>query len=93
MAKETMKAIFKVTPEGKECIAFLPEVLSNPGNIFSYMHVGQGGEASSEFFYECSPASWDESHELETEISNVYDVEVIRIKRLPRWWSWFDKFE
>ena len=34
MAKETMKAIFKVTPQDNECIAFLPEVLANPGPSF-----------------------------------------------------------
>lgn len=93
MAEETMKVIFKLTPHDKECIAFLPEVLANPGTIFSYMHVGQGGEADREFFYECRLAKWETSHDLETEIANLYDVDVIRMKRLPNWWSWFDKYE
>lgn len=93
MAEETMKAIFKMTPDGKECIAFLPEVLANPGTIFSYMHVGQGGEACKEFFYECSPANVEDFRDLEAEIADLYDVVVIRAKRLPKYWSWFDKFE
>lgn len=93
MANETMKAIFKVTPQDNECIAFLPEVLANPGTIFSYMHVGQGGEASKEFFYQCSPANFEDFRDLEAEITDLYDVVVIRAKRLPKYWSWFDKFE
>lgn len=93
MAKETMKAIFKVTPQDNECIAFLPEVLANPGTIFSYMHVGQGGEADREFFYQCAPATPEEFHDLEIELANLYEVDLIVMKRLPNWWSWFDKFE
>lgn len=33
-----------------EVLAFLPDVPANPGNVMSYQHVGQHGEASVEFY-------------------------------------------
>lgn len=38
-----------------EVIAFLPDTEARPGNITSYQHVGQHGEASLEFYRECTP--------------------------------------
>lgn len=40
----------KRTGEGGEAILFLPDLLANPGNVMSYEHTGQHGEASMEFF-------------------------------------------
>ena len=37
-------------------IAFLPDVPANPGNVMSYEHLGQHGEASLEFYrYSTAP--------------------------------------
>lgn len=40
----------KRTNEGGEAILFLPDISANPGNIMSYQHLGQHGEASIDFF-------------------------------------------
>jgi len=93
MEKETVRVIFKITPYTGDCIAFLPDALATPGAIMAYMHVGQHAEACKEYFYDCTHATLDESKELEEEIVKIYDAEVIRIKRLPSWWSWFDTGE
>ena len=67
MDKTNCRVIFKMTPLHPEyddnpdfrdalqpeCIAFLLDVDANFGNVMSYMHIGQHGEASVEFFQAC----------------------------------------
>lgn len=36
-------------------IAFLPDVEANPGNIMSYEHMGQHGEASMDYYWSTKP--------------------------------------
>lgn len=84
-----MRAIFKVCPKSNDVIAFLPDVIANPGMIMSYMHVGQHGEASREFFYECKHASVEQATELLDELAQIYQEVIFVSKRLPNWWSWF----
>lgn len=67
-----MRAIFKVCPKSNDVIAFLPDVIANPGMIMSYMHMGQHGEASREFFYECKHASVEQATELLDELAQIY---------------------
>ena len=47
--KEYTKVIFKMAKyaghQGEEVLAFFPGASANPGNIMSYAHVGQHGEA------------------------------------------------
>lgn len=40
-----------------EAIAFMPDAEANPGMIVSYMHIGQHGEASIPFYWQCRPLS------------------------------------
>lgn len=40
-----IKVILRKNKDG-DMIAFLPEIPANYGNIMSYMHIGQHGEAS-----------------------------------------------
>ena len=36
-------------------IAFLPDVEANPGNVMSYEHMGQHGEASMDYYWSTKP--------------------------------------
>lgn len=62
------KVIFKKDRKDGEVIAFFPETMFdgsvNPGNIMSYVHNGQSGEASLDYFHSCRPCS-DESEYAE----------------------------
>ena len=63
------RVIFKMS-DG-ECIAFLLDCPSNYGNVLSYMHVGQHGEASVEFFRECKLATEEEYKDLREELESI----------------------
>lgn len=55
---ELDRVILKSCPNGqKEAIAFLPDAPANPGNVLSYQHLGQHGEASYAFYLACRPLS------------------------------------
>ena len=75
-----MKVIFRKTKEG-EIIAFLPEVLSYQGNIMSYSHIGQHGEASLQYYYETEKASPNEYAELFAELTEIYSNCPLEIKQ------------
>ncbi len=73
-------------PDG-ELIAFLPDVTANVGHIMSYMHIGQHGEASVEFYQKDTEALQDydakDAVMLICELQNIgYNVRVV--KRLTR---------
>jgi hypothetical protein len=79
------RCIFKMTPSHmgeKEVVAFLVDVPANPYSIMSYMHVGQHGEATREFFYDCKLATPDEYADLKSELQSIGYRLIIR-KRLP----------
>ena len=78
--------IFKITPgPKKEVIAFLPDIPANPGNLMSYMHVGQHGEASLDFYLECKPAKPEQYHDLKLELEGIgYELNIIKRRRLSK---------
>lgn len=69
---ENLKVIFRKTKDG-EIIAFFPEASANFGNILSYMHIGQHGEASLEFYQETNKATETEYNALLMELKTIYD--------------------
>jgi len=77
MGKEfETRVIFKMTPDAqfiteRECIAFLPDIPSNEGNIMSYMHVGQHSEASVGFYHDCTPATDEQFANLREELESI----------------------
>jgi hypothetical protein len=67
-------------------IAFIPDAEANPGMIQSYQHIGQHGEASLPFYWECRPLSprSKEGRELLKELRAIgYKVKLRR--RLASW--------
>lgn len=63
------RVIFKMS--GDECIAFLLDCPANPGMVLSYMHIGQHGEASIDFFKDCRLATDDEFSNLRQELESL----------------------
>ena len=82
---EKVKVIFRKTknPYTKEyeIIAFFPEIPANFGNILSYMHIGQHGEASYEFYLSTKKAEEEEYQALYNELKGVYDDCELIVKR------------
>jgi hypothetical protein len=78
-----MKAVFRKWPNG-EVIALLcgTAVDCNPGNVMSYMHVGQHGEASRDLGSILPLATAEEYKPLQCELSRIYECDVIAVKRL-----------
>jgi hypothetical protein len=77
---EETRVIFKLIPSNYpdhpewnkvEVIAFLLDVPANAGNVMSYMHVGQHGEASIEFFRDCKLATDEQFADLRKELEEV----------------------
>ena len=69
---DKVKVIFRKDKEGN-VIAFLPELRVNRGNIMSYMHIGQHGEASYEFYLTTRKANENEYADLFAELREIYD--------------------
>ena len=67
-----IKVLFRKTKDG-EIIAFFPEMTANYGKMMSYMHIGQHGEASIEFYWETKKAAEDEYRPLLEEMKAIYD--------------------
>ena len=82
--KTFTRCIFKMTPlfmGEKEVVAFLLDVPANPSHMMSYMHIGQHGEATKKFFYDCKLASPEQYADLKTELQSIGYRLIIR-KRL-----------
>lgn len=78
---EKIKVVFRKTKDG-EIIAFLPQVTVNHGNIMSYMHVGQHGEASYDFYIkETKKALEVEYKPLLDELNGIYDDYILDVKQ------------
>lgn len=78
------RVIFKLTPGDKQVIAFLPDYQEYT-QIMCYMHVGQHGTASLEFYWECTPARPDQYAALKAELESIgYNLDVKR--RLSSKW-------
>jgi hypothetical protein len=71
------RVIFKLIPDDPQkgqVIAFLPDSLAETGCIWSYMHVGQHGEADLGFYHACKPARPEQYQELLAELISIgYD--------------------
>ena len=75
--KEEVEVEFKKTPGDGTVIAFFPETMHdgscNPGNIMSYEHNGQHGEASIDFYKDCTPCMEKDYASLLHELEGIYD--------------------
>ena len=69
---DKVKVIFRKN-KNNDVIAFFPEVRVNYGNIMSYMHIGQHGEASYEFYLTTRKANKNEYTDLFAELRKIYD--------------------
>ena len=69
---ENLKVIFRKDKDG-EIIAFLPEIKVRHGNIMSYMHIGQHGEASYDYYVQdTNKAAPKEYKVLLDELNGIY---------------------
>ena len=69
---DKVKVIFRKN-KNNDVIAFFPEARVNYGNIMSYMHIGQHGEASLEFYLTTRKANENEYADLFAELRGIYD--------------------
>lgn len=89
---EKVKVIFRKTEN--DIIAFLPEIKVNRGNIMSYMHIGQHGEASYEFYTKTKKATETEYKPLLEELKVIYNDCILEVKQklyyndLIEAWNW-----
>lgn len=85
---EITKVIFKMAryDDGKrEPIAFLPGAPANPGNIMSYVHTGQHGEASYDFYIkQCSPCAKKDYAVLKKEMEKFFGYRFKVVHRISR---------
>ncbi len=78
-SKEKVEVEFKKTPEddGSSVIAFFPQTMHdgscNPGNIMSYEHNGQHGEASIDYYHDCTNCFEEDYASLLHELEGIYD--------------------
>lgn len=87
--KEVTKVIFKMArySDGseEEVLAFFPGASANRGNVMSYAHVGQHGEASYDFFLEnCRQCSEKEYLPLKKELEKLFGYRFKIVKRITR---------
>ena len=80
---DKVKVIFRKDREGN-IIAFLPELRVNRGNIMSYMHIGQHGEADYLFYKETKKADESEYNSLLNELKSIYDDCTLVVKQRLR---------
>lgn len=76
-SKEQVEVEFKKTPDDGTVIAFFPQTMHdgscNPGNIMSYEHNGQHGEASIDFYHDCTTCMEEDYAALLHELEGIYD--------------------
>ena len=77
---DKVKVIFRKDKEGN-IIAFFPEIEVNYGNIMSYMHIGQHGEAYYLFYKETKKADESEYNSLLNELKSIYDDCTLVVKQ------------
>lgn len=76
-----MKVIFRKDNKSGDVIAFLPEIQANPGNIMSYMHIGQHDEASLGYYYDTVKAEESEYKQLLIELQGIYNPVQLVVKQ------------
>lgn len=85
MATETVRVIYRADRTDGEVTAFL-DGSANPGNIVCYAHIGQHGEASLDYYRECTrPATPTEFAALHRELTAVYSPECRLAVRKRLW--------
>ena len=77
---DKVKVIFR-KDKHNDVIAFFPEARVNYGNIMSYMHIGQHGEASYQFYTETKKASETEYNSLLDELKRIYDDCILVVRQ------------
>ena len=77
---EKVKVIFRKIKDG-QVIAFFPEFHVQRGNIMSYMHIGQHGDASLEFYYSTKKANLQEYEPLLNELKTIYDDCILTVRQ------------
>lgn len=86
--KEVTKVIFK-----KKCdrglkewhvVAFFPEATVNRGNIMCYVHDGQHGDASYDYYLSCRPASKKEYACLKRELGKSFGYRLKIVSKVTR---------
>ena len=77
---EKVKVIFRKNKDG-QVIAFFPEFHVQRENIMSYMHIGQHGEASLDFYYSTKKANAQEYESLLNELKAVYDDCILTVRQ------------
>ena len=77
---DKLKVVFRKDKE-ENVIAFLPELRVNYGNIMSYMHIGQHGEADYLFYKETKKADESEYNSLLDELERIYDDCTLVVKQ------------
>jgi hypothetical protein len=75
---KTYPVIFRYWPKAKDVIALFPESLTdgscNSGNLMSYQHLGQHGEASYPMIVSCTrPAKRSQFADLLRELRGIYE--------------------
>ena len=79
------KVIFRKFKKEGDIIALLPDYEVNYGNVMSYQHIGQHGEASIEIVRDTEPAKPSEYADLLAELKSR-DYEPKIYKRLQYGW-------
>lgn len=86
--KEVTKVIFKKAydHDTKEwwVIAFFPGATASKGMIMSYVHDGQHGEATYEFYIACKPAKPKEYAKLKKELEQCFGYRFKLVRRITR---------
>lgn len=76
-SKEKVEIEFKKNPDDGTVIAFFPQTMHdgscNPGNIMSYEHNGQHGEASIDYYKDCTTCLEEDYASLLHELEGIYD--------------------
>lgn len=85
-SKEEVEVEFKKTPDDGTVIAFFPQTMHdgscNPGNIMSYEHNGQHGEASIDFYHDCTNCFEEDYASLLHELEGIYnDCELVVVQK------------
>ena len=77
-----VKVLFRKDKRDGEVIAFFPQFKANYGNLCSYVHMGQHGEASLDYYRTMTvPATEEEYTPLLRELIGIYDDCILAIRK------------
>lgn len=95
MKENTIKVVARIIggKAGNDAILFIPEIPANYGTIMSYMHIGQHGEASVEFYSGLTrqPRTEQERQDIAdllAEYANIvdyYDDATLKVQKRINW--------